>query len=232
MTMMARDRPKAGAAGVCRWRVARQHQRGDDDETRAHCPFYRPCRIRQIDGGGGVVHLARNTDGVLRSRPSALPGASWLYLAHRRARRPIASRAGRSPVAACCGGLRVDGRDLHRMGFDFAVSAFRPPGSWQGCWEQLDTMNPLIVVLLPALEVLLARDAERSGRSHCWRGRRSAGPELCLGSIWRADPRALMIDNSDLSVEQVAALVETELMRRSAHAEPSFHDAHPIGIIC
>jgi chloramphenicol 3-O-phosphotransferase len=103
-------------------------------------------------------------------------------------------------------------------GFDFAVSAFRPPGSWRGCWEQLDAMNPLIVVLLPALEVLLARDAQRTGRSHVGEGSVRRGL-LYDWEAWRADARACVIDNSALSVEQVVACVEAEMFRRSATAE-------------
>jgi hypothetical protein len=99
-------------------------------------------------------------------------------------------------------------------GFDFAVSAFRPPGSWQGCWEQLDIMEPLIVVLLPALDVLLARDAERSGRAHV--GEASVRRGLAYAwEAWRADARAYVIDNSNMSVEQVVALVEAEVQRRT-----------------
>jgi hypothetical protein len=33
-------------------------------------------------------------------------------------------------------------------GFDFALSAFRPPGMWKGCWERLDAMNPAIPRLI------------------------------------------------------------------------------------
>jgi hypothetical protein len=104
-------------------------------------------------------------------------------------------------------------------GLDFALSAFRPPGSWKGCWEQLDALNPLFVVLLPALEVLLARDAGRSGRSHV--GEASVRRGLTYNwEAWRSDGRAYVIDNSELSVDQVVDLVEAELLRRSARAGP------------
>jgi chloramphenicol 3-O-phosphotransferase len=100
-------------------------------------------------------------------------------------------------------------------GFDFAVSAFRPPGQWRGCWERLDAMAPLIIVLLPQLEVLLARDAQREGRSHV--GEASVRRGLAYDwDAWRADPRAAVIDNTSLSVAQVVALVEEALLRRSA----------------
>ena len=100
-------------------------------------------------------------------------------------------------------------------GLDFALSAFRPPGSWKGCWEQLDALNPIFIVLLPALDILLERDAGRSGRSHV--GEASVRRGLAYDwEAWRSDGRAYVVDNSELSVEQVVALVEAEVLRRSA----------------
>ena len=99
-------------------------------------------------------------------------------------------------------------------GFDFALSAFRPPGNWKGCYERLDAMHPIIIVLLPALEVLLARDAERTGRSHV--GEAGVRRNFTYAwDAWRADARAYVIDNSQMSVEQVVARVEEEVQRRS-----------------
>ncbi len=104
-------------------------------------------------------------------------------------------------------------------GFDFALSAFRPPGTWKGCWERLDAMHPIVIVLLPPLEVLLARDAARVGRSRV--GEASLRRGLAYNwDTWRADTRAYVIDNSELSVEQVVALVEAEVRRRSAPSGP------------
>jgi hypothetical protein len=40
-----------------------------------------------------------------------------------------------------------------------------------------------------------------------------------LTTIRRADDRAYVIDNSALSVEQVVALVEEEVLRRSVYTE-------------
>jgi len=98
-------------------------------------------------------------------------------------------------------------------GYDFALSAFRPPGEWMDCWRRLDQLNPLIVVLLPSLEVLISRDASRTGRAH-------VGEENIRRSLrydwpaWRADARALVVDNSELSVAQVAEMVESELVAK------------------
>jgi chloramphenicol 3-O-phosphotransferase len=100
-------------------------------------------------------------------------------------------------------------------GFDFAVSAFRPPGHWKRCWEHLDALDPIIIVLLSQLEVLLARDAERAGRSHV--GEASVRRGLAYDwDAWRADKRACVLDNSHLTVDQVVTRVEAEVLRRSA----------------
>jgi len=68
-------------------------------------------------------------------------------------------------------------------------------------------MHPIIIVLLPTLEVLLARDAERTDRSRVGEGSVRRG-FVYDWDAWRADDRAYVIDNSELSVEQVVALVE------------------------
>jgi chloramphenicol 3-O-phosphotransferase len=92
-------------------------------------------------------------------------------------------------------------------GYDFSLSAFRPPGEWMGCWKRLDLLNPLIVVLLPSLEVLIARDANRTGRAHV--GEDNVRRNLRYNwSDWQTDRRALVVDNSALSVGQVVELVE------------------------
>ncbi len=100
-------------------------------------------------------------------------------------------------------------------GCDIAVSAFRPAGHWKGCWAQLDRMDPLIIVLLPTVETLLARDAQRTGRSHT--GEASVRRALMYDwEAWRKEHRAYVIDNSQLSVEHVVVLVEDEIGRRAA----------------
>lgn len=114
-------------------------------------------------------------------------------------------------AAAVCESMAATYR---AWGFDFALSAFRPPGQWNNCWGQLDEMNPLIIVLLPTLEVSLKRDASRTGRSRVGEDgvRRNF---LYDWQAWRANPRAYVIDNSGLNVEQVVMLVEGAVLKRS-----------------
>jgi chloramphenicol 3-O-phosphotransferase len=147
-------------------------------------------QARFLVRGGYISRSAAHADPSLRERADQ----QWLL------------------AAAVCEAMATT---YSAWGFDIAVSAFRPPGHWKECWEQLDTMRPIIIVLLPALEVLLARDAQREGRSHVG----EAGVRRGLGydwDAWRADARACVIDNSELSVEQVVGLVEAEVVRRSA----------------
>ena len=98
-------------------------------------------------------------------------------------------------------------------GIDFSLAAFRPPGRWKGCWERLDSMDPVIILLLPTDETLFARDAKREGRSHV--GEETIRRNLLWSwSDWRSDARVLTIDSSDLSVEETVARVEEEFARR------------------
>lgn len=93
------------------------------------------------------------------------------------------------------------------QGIDFALSAFRPPGDWMDCWSDLDKLEPVTVVLLPPIEVALARDAGRTGRAQ-------TGSESIRRAYrypwteWDRSPRAHIIDNSDLSPADVASRVE------------------------
>ncbi len=99
-------------------------------------------------------------------------------------------------------------------GVDVALSAFCPPGNWEESWASLDALNPIIIVLFPMLEVVLRRDANRVGRTHVGEPgvRRNFAYDW---ETWRTNKRACIIDNSALSVEQTAALVEAEVLRIS-----------------
>ena len=92
-------------------------------------------------------------------------------------------------------------------GVDFALSAFRPPGDWKGCWGRLDGFDPMIVVLLPPIEVALARDRGREGRAHTGEASIGRGYSYDWDS-WRSHPRAHVIDNADMPIVDVVSLVE------------------------
>jgi len=114
-------------------------------------------------------------------------------------------------AAAVCEAMAVT---YTTRGVDFALSAFCPPGNLKESWEPLDALNPIIVVLLPMLEVVLRRDANRVGRSHV--GEQGVRRNFAYDwETWRTDKRAYVIDNSELNVEQTVALVEAEVIRIS-----------------
>jgi adenylylsulfate kinase-like enzyme len=94
-----------------------------------------------------------------------------------------------------------------RSGYDLAVAAFRPPGEWMGCWRQLDAMSPLIIVLLPTVEVCLDRDGDRAGRARTGEDsiRRAFSYDW---EPWHKHPLTAVIDNSTMTVEETVAQVE------------------------
>ena len=92
-------------------------------------------------------------------------------------------------------------------GVDFALSTFRPPGEWKGCWRRLDALDPLTIVLVPPIDVALAHDEQRTGRARTGEAsiRRAYGYPW---EAWRRAPRTHVIDNADLTVADVVRLVE------------------------
>ncbi len=98
-------------------------------------------------------------------------------------------------------------------GYDCALSAFRPTGAWNHTWERLDRLRLTVVVLLPSLETLLARDAQRSGRAHV--GEASLRRGLCHNwAGWRDDPRAVLLDSSGETVDATLDRVVAALQER------------------
>ena len=101
-------------------------------------------------------------------------------------------------------------------GVDVALAAFRPPGNWRGCWAGLDAMRPVVVVLLPSLDVCLARDSLREGRMR-------GGEETVRRSYrfdwatWGDHPDVVLLDTSSMEVEQVIARVEDALRSTPSH---------------
>lgn len=98
-------------------------------------------------------------------------------------------------------------------GYDMAISAFRPPGQWQGCWKHLDRMQPLIIVLLPSLECLIARDKLRTGRRHVGEESVRRGYRYDWQS-WHDHPRAVVLDTSALSIDETIHNIERVIQHR------------------
>ena len=98
-------------------------------------------------------------------------------------------------------------------GVDFALSTFRPPGEWKGCWRRLDALEPVTIVLVPPIEVALAHDEERTGRARTGEGSIQRAYQYPW-EAWRGQPRTHLIDNRDLGVDEVVRLVEELVTRR------------------
>ncbi len=88
-------------------------------------------------------------------------------------------------------------------GIDVVIAqlcGFDPPPPWSKGWDRLDALDPIFVVLYPARDVCRSRLLARGGSA-------DTGSYEFDWPAWQAHPRALFLDNSDLSVdESVTAL--------------------------
>ena len=81
------------------------------------------------------------------------------------------------------------------------IDAFAPPDEYRRWQEELADLAVRVVVLLPSVDVALARNAGRSGDALL----RDASVRENHGwmALWRNEPTALIIDNGQLSVDAV-----------------------------
>ena len=80
------------------------------------------------------------------------------------------------------------------------LCGYNPPPPWSNGWERIDHLEPLFVVLYPKRDVCRERLIARGSSS-------DTGTYDFDWPAWKAHPRALFLDNSDLSVgESVVAL--------------------------
>lgn len=98
-------------------------------------------------------------------------------------------------------------------GVDCAVVGHWVPSSvaaeYAHTWDDLDALDPLIVVLLPRVEVCVARNAGDAAR----RGPFAVTPEQVeywhpLHAAWRDEPRAVVVDTSDMTRAAVVSAIE------------------------
>ena len=80
------------------------------------------------------------------------------------------------------------------------LCGYDPPPPWSRGWDRIDHLDPIFVVLYPQRDVCGARRVARGSSP-------DTGSYDFDWPAWQAHPRALFLDNSDLSVgESVAAL--------------------------
>jgi hypothetical protein len=102
---------------------------------------------------------------------------------------------------------------INRSGVDCALSgawALDAPPEWQAAWDDLALLEPVVIVLLPSLEVCLSRNASDPAR----RGEFSVSADHVHGKYafdwarWADQPRGVVIDNSALSLDETVEAIE------------------------
>lgn len=102
-------------------------------------------------------------------------------------------------------------RTYDARGVDVVIAqlcGFDPPPPWSKGWDRLEPLRPVFVVLYPERDVcqarLLARgnSLDMSSYDFDW-------------SAWRAHPRALFLDNSNLSVDESVTALDALLARHT-----------------
>lgn len=104
-------------------------------------------------------------------------------------------------------------------GFDCLIAGPRVPAgptdppSWVGVWDELDQLEPITIALLPSVDTRLERLRLDTGRvqppsedhvreSHRW-----------AWESWREQPRAAVLDTSEMTLDQVLVAVEQTATR-------------------
>jgi hypothetical protein len=75
------------------------------------------------------------------------------------------------------------------------LCGFDPPPPWSKGWDRIDSLDPIFVVLYPARDVCRERQIARGSSP-------DTGSYDFDWPAWKAHPRALFLDNSDLSVDE------------------------------
>lgn len=112
-------------------------------------------------------------------------------------------------------------------GVDCVIAGARVPASpadppeWIGVWDDLDQLDPITIVLLPSLETRLER--RRSDPNRLTGGRHPYSEEEVREShswawqSWREQPRATVLDTSDMTRSEVADAIELTVANVSGH---------------
>lgn len=91
------------------------------------------------------------------------------------------------------------------------LCGYNPPPPWGKGWDGIDHLEPIFVVLFPRRDVCRERLIARGSSS-------DTGSYDFDWPAWKAHPRALFLDNSDLSVSESVAALDA-LLTRTAVAE-------------
>jgi hypothetical protein len=110
---------------------------------------------------------------------------------------------------------------ITRSGVDCVIAGARfpsPPPEFADVWTDLDALDPIVVVLLPRLGVCLERNATDAARL----GDFAVDQSHVTGSFeqgwdsWADHPRAVVLDTSDKTPQEVVDAVEAAVLRLTA----------------
>ncbi|GAB3758142.1 hypothetical protein GCM10028864_43100 [Microlunatus parietis] len=115
-------------------------------------------------------------------------------------------------------------------GIDCVIAGPRVPASptdppeWVSVWDDLDQLDPITIVLLPSLEARLERRRMDTNRLH---GRDAITEEQVREShrwawqAWAENPRATVLDTTDMTREDVLSAVERAVLDISTRSRVS-----------
>lgn len=84
------------------------------------------------------------------------------------------------------------------------LCGYDPPPPWSKGWDRIDHLEPIFIVLYPKREVCHKRQVARGSSP-------DTGSYDFDWPAWAAHPRALFLDNSELSVSESVTAVDTLL---------------------
>ncbi|SDS32746.1 ATP-binding protein [Microlunatus soli] len=104
-------------------------------------------------------------------------------------------------------------------GFDCLIAGPRVPAgpndppSWVGVWDELDQLQPITIALLPSLETRLERRRLDPGRVQALSEDSVRESHRWAWESWREQPRADVLDTSEMTLDQVLVAVEQTAAR-------------------
>lgn len=87
------------------------------------------------------------------------------------------------------------------------LTGFDPPPPWSKGWDLLEPLQPIFVVLYPERDVCRARLIARGSAP-------DTGSYDFDWPAWKAHPRSIFLDNSNLSVDESVAALDALLVER------------------
>lgn len=131
----------------------------------------------------------------------------------------VAAAVAEGPVDRIAAQYRITGQvyaaaieTYAAVGVDVVIAqlcGYDPPPPWSKGWDRIDHLDPVFVVLYPRRDACRARLIARGSAP-------DTGSYDFDWPAWHAHPRALFLDNSDLSVAESVAALDALLTQSTA----------------